>query len=190
MEQADLFRYVIGVLEKMGAPYIVVGSFASAVYGEPRMTLDIDIVVRLSPEHVESLCEAFSSEDYYISREAVLEALTTGTQFNVIHAESGNKIDFMIARTDAWGREQLDRRRRADFLPGLAAWVASPEDVIIGKMIYYREGGSDKHLRDAAGIMKMSGDERDTDYIEEWAGCLGLSDVWRAILDRTQEAKE
>lgn len=184
MEQTDLFRYAVRVLDELGAPYIVVGSFASALYGEPRMTLDIDIVVQLSPEHVEPVCRAFSSEEYYISREAVVEAVANGTQFNVIHAESGNKIDFMIARTDEWGRDQMARRRRAQFLPGLSAWVASPEDVIIGKMVYYRDGRSDKHLRDGAGILKLSGDEIDRDYIERWARRLELDEAWQAILNR------
>lgn len=150
MEQTDVLRYVIEVLEEMGATYMLVGSFSSAVYGEPRMTRDIDVVVQLAPDQVERLCEAFPPEDYYVSREAALEALAHEGQFNVIHATSGNKIDFMIARGDAWGVEQLRRRVRLELLPGMRGFVASPEDVIIGKMVYYREGGSDKHLRDIA----------------------------------------
>ncbi len=64
---------------------------------------------------------------------------------------------------------------------------ASPEDVIIKKMEFYREGGSEKHLRDITGILKISGEEVDMRYIEEWAGRLGLVDIWEAIKNRVGE---
>lgn len=184
MEQTDLLRYVVEVLEELQAPYMLVGSISSAVYGEPRMTRDVDIVVQLAPEQIDRLCAAFSPDDYYASREAALDALAHEGQFNVIHASSGNKIDFIIARSDAWGAEQLRRRVRLELLPGLQAYVASPEDVIIGKMIYYRDGGSDKHLRDIAGILKTSPSEVDKVYVRKWASVLGLSDIWKTISTR------
>src|SRR5438105_4821651 len=149
---------------------MVVGSFASGAYGEPRLTQDIDIVISpTAPAELNRLCAAFPPDDFYASIDAALQALhQPAGQFNVIHPTSGNKIDFMIARKDEWGREQVARRQRMRLLPDRQGYVARPEDVIIGKMLYYQEGGSEKHLRDIAGILKVSGEnvdrarERDT----------------------------
>jgi len=184
VDQSDLLRYVIEVLEGMDITYMVVGALASTAYGDPRLTQDIDIVVDLSPEHVNALCAKFPMEEYYVSAEAANEAVLGGGQFNVIHPTSGNKIDFMIARKDPWGRSQVARRRRTHILPDLEGYVASPDDIILSKMLYYREGGPEKHLRDITGILKISGDQLDRDYIAHWATELGLTPIWRAIVER------
>jgi len=102
----------------------------------------------------------------------------------VIHIPSGNKIDFIIARRDAWGRSQLSRRSREEILPGRPGYTAAPEDVILGKLWYYHEGGSDKHLRDMVGMLQVSGDEIDTEYVEHWVRELGLTEEWRIVIDR------
>ena len=125
--------------------------------------------------------------DYYVVPETVLDAIRRGGQFNVIHPTSGNKVDFIIARRDPWGRMQLSRRETVTLEPGLDAHVAAPEDVIIGKMEYYREGGSEKHLRDITGILKVSGRRVDRAYVAEWSERLGLSDIWGAVLRRLDE---
>jgi hypothetical protein len=161
---------------------MVVGSFASTVYGEPRLTLDIDIVVDLELSQVGALCAAFPSSEFYVSLPAAEDAVRRRKQFNLIHPASGNKIDFMIARLDQWGRQQLQRRRKREFLPGVSAWAASPEDVIVAKMIYYREGQSPKHTRDIAGMLRISAAEIDQTYISEWSERLGLSEIWESIL--------
>src|SRR5207248_6689423 len=107
-------------------------------------------------------------------------------QFNVLHADTGNKIDFIIPKDDAWSRAQLSRRQRIPLLEGLEGFAARPEDIIIGKMLFYQEGGSEKHLRDIAGMMRISGAEIDSSYIECWAGSMNLTDIWDAILKRLQ----
>jgi hypothetical protein len=184
LHQADLLQYVVQVLEERRLAYMVVGSFASATYGEPRLTHDIDIVVRLSLEDVDPLCDAFPEPEFHVSRPAASEAVRRRGQFNVIHPASGNKIDFMIARDDAWGQSQLARRTRQPMLPTLAPFVASPEDVILGKLWYYRDGGSDKHLRDIAGILQLRDIEIDVAYLQHWAQQLGLVEEWQAVLKR------
>jgi hypothetical protein len=163
---------------------MVVGSFASAWYGEPRLTHDIDIVVQLGLDAVDRLCGAFPAPEFYVSAPAAREAVSMRGQFNVIHPASGNKIDFMIARVDAWGRSQLARRGRRPILPDREAFVAAPEDVIVSKLRYYQEGGSDKHLRDIAGMLQVSGDVIDKEYINHWVAQLGLTQEWQAVLDR------
>lgn len=166
---------------------MLVGSFASGAYGEPRLTQDIDIVIDLRPEQARQLCAAFGQDQYYVSVEAAVEATRRRGQFNVIHPSSGNKIDFLIAQSDAWSRQEMSRRRRVRILPDKEGYAARPEDVIISKMQFYREGGSEKHLRDITGILKVSADDVDRDYVTRWAGSLGLHDIWQAVLRRLGE---
>ncbi|HEY7117401.1 MAG TPA: hypothetical protein VH475_12490 [Tepidisphaeraceae bacterium] len=184
MEQPELFRYTIELLERLGVTYFVVGSFASMAYGEPRSTLDIDIVIDPTPEQVEQICDAFPDPDFYVSREAARAAASIHGQFNVIRPDSGNKIDFMIARGDAWSAEQITGRRRLNLLPDRQGFAARPEDVIIGKLIYFKEGGSEKHLRDIASILKMNGATLDHSYIQRWVSELDLVAEWQAVLTR------
>jgi hypothetical protein len=187
VEQHELLRYVVDVLEVQRVSYMLVGSLASGVFGEPRLTQDIDILVELSPDQIQALCDAFPAPEFYVSVGAARQAVAQRGQFNVIHPASGNKIDFMIARSDSWGRSQISRRRSEQILPGRSGFVASPEDVILGKMWYYREGGSEKHLRDIAAIMQVSGQIIDLGYVARWAEQLELSDVWQAILNRLKD---
>ena len=184
MQQDELLRRVVDVLEEQRITYLLVGSLASGVYGEPRLTRDIDVVLELRPNQVAGLCGAFPAPDYYVSERAAREAVATGGQFNVIHPASGNKIDFMIARQDAWGRSQISRRRLEQILPGRPGYTAAPEDVILGKLWYYQEGGSDKHLRDVVAMLQVSGDQIDHEYITHWAQQLDLAEGWQAVLDR------
>jgi hypothetical protein len=153
-------------------------------YGEHRLTADIDVVVVLTAQQADALCAAFPMPDYYVSREAAQEAVRLRRQFNVIHPASGMKIDFILARADAWGTSQLARRQRVQILPGLTGCVAAPEDIIISKMLYYKQGGSEKHLRDITGILKESADKVDRAYVARWAEELGLKEIWDAILQR------
>ena len=90
----------------------------------------------------------------------------------------------MIARDDAWGRSQMSRRCRQPILADRETFLATPEDVILAKLLYYREGESEKHLRDIAGIFRISGEEIDKTYIEHWVGQLDLTQEWQAVLDR------
>ena len=184
MEQPELLRFIIEQLEQLAIQYMVVGSYASSAYGETRFTNDIDIVVEMSADQLRALIAKLPAQDFYVSEEAALAALRAKGQFNVIHPESGNKIDFMVARADAWGREQLRNRQRIELLTGLDVFAARPEDIILSKMLYYSEGGSEKHLRDITGIFRASGANIDRGYVQRYAQELGLLDVWDAVLKR------
>jgi hypothetical protein len=182
--QGDFLKAVIAILEAEGIDYMVVGSFASAAFGEARFTNDIDIVADLDEARALKLCAAFPKDEFYVSDRAALEAVRTRRQFNVIHPASGNKVDFMVARMDPWGRKQLARRQRRNILPDCRAYTASPEDIILAKMIFYREGQSEKHTRDITGMLKISGGQIDQGYISDWSQRLGLEVIWQAILTR------
>lgn len=189
MTQTELLQFALALLERLQIPYAIVGSFATAVWGDPRMTRDIDIVVQLTREKVDVLCTAFSPDDFYVSRDAAQDAISQRSQFNVIHFRSGNKIDFMIAGRSEWAQRQLTRCRRVQFAPDCEGFVAAPEDVIIGKLVYYQEGGSEKHLRDIASILSQAEDDVDRLYIAEVAATLGLLNTWKLAADSADEAQ-
>lgn len=181
MRQIELLAFVVDVLERLQISYALVGSYASTAWGEPRMTRDVDILVQLPSRHVAQLCSAFPPDDFYLSHRAVEEAVKFRSQFNLIHPNSGNKIDFMIAGDGDWATSQLARRRRVAFSPAVSAFVASPEDVILGKLLYYREGESPKHIRDIRGIIKVSGATLDRSYLEREACKLGVEKILKNL---------
>ena len=184
MNQLDLIRHLVKVLEELDIPYMIVGSLASGYYGEPRLTRDIDVVADLSYGHVPKLAEKFPADEFYFSPEAARHAIRTHGQFNIIHPTSGNKIDVITVQDSLHAETEISRRQRVRILPDQEGYAARAEDVIIAKMRAYSEGGIEKHLRDIAGIVKVSGEMIDRDYIEKWAARLGLTDVWHAILRR------
>jgi hypothetical protein len=186
VKQIEFLSHALGVLGRLEIPYAVVGSYASSAWGEPRMTRDIDILVQLSANQVEQLCREFPAPDFYVSQVAARDAVMHGSQFNIIHPTSGNKIDFMIAASRDHVDCQLERRQLIEFEPSVSGYVASPEDVILGKLSYYREGGSEKHVRDIKGILKVSGHAIDHDYLNRRASELELSSFWQSILNNPQ----
>ncbi len=181
MEHVDLLRYSCQALEKLNVTYIVTGSTATIAYGEPRFTNDIDIVVDLPSEKVSAFCAAFPLGEFYLSEEAVRTAVRTKHQFNVLLPASGLKIDFILFTESEFDQARRKRGRNLEGLSDQRITFASPEDVIIKKMLYYREGGSEKHLRDIAGVVRIQGDKLDIGYIESWTTRFGLDDIWQMI---------
>jgi hypothetical protein len=183
MEQSEILRHAAETLEALGVPYLVVGSVASIAYGEARFTRDIDIVAAFEIHHVDGIVAAFPAPEYYLSQPAMVDAIRASFQFNVIHPGSGNKIDFILPRADAWATARMARRRPVRLLPDRDVMTAAPEDVILGKLWYYSEGGGDRHLRDIAGILRVTGDGVDRAEVERWAGQLGYLEIWRAVVE-------
>ncbi|MEQ1759785.1 MAG: hypothetical protein ABL986_15830 [Vicinamibacterales bacterium] len=187
MEPSELLRLVVSILERLHIRYFVTGSTVTIFYGEPRFTNDIDVVVDLSADTVVEFCRQFPEDDFYVSAEAAMDAVHRHSMFNIIQPRSGLKVDVIVPAPSAFNRERFARARRVRAGEDWDASFSSPEDAILKKMEFHREGGSDKHLRDIASVLRTSGDEIDTAYIERWAGTLGLTDVWRAILERLRE---
>jgi hypothetical protein len=181
MDQHDLLLRLVGCLEELGVRYFVTGSVASMAYGEPRLTNDIDVVADLRGEHVPGLVAHFPFPEFYLSEDAARTAILRRRQFNIIHPASGLKIDVIIPNDDEFDESRFSRVRRMKAAQDAEAAFASPEDVILKKLLYHREGGSDKHLRDIAGILKISGKELDTKYLERWTVALGVADTWKQL---------
>lgn len=187
MEQFELLHHVVSVLERLGLRYFVTGSMATIFFGEPRFTNDIDIVVDLPAGRIPELCAAFPAPDFYLSEETAHRAVSRRGQFNIIHPSSGLKVDIMVPADSPFNRSRFTRMRRVKPAPDFDAAFSSPEDVILKKMESYREGGSEKHLRDIAGVLKISGERLDRAYIAEWADRMGTAEIWQEILRRDQQ---
>lgn len=183
----ELMRMMAEFFESQGIPYRVVGSMASTVYGEPRFTNDVDIVAELTPEKVSVLCQAFPAPDFYMSEQAALDAVKHRFQFNILHPASGLKVDIIVPPNTEFARSEAGRVRRITSEDEYSAWFGSPEDVILNKLLFFQLGGSDKHLRDIAGMMKLLQDQLDRAYITEWAAKLGVTGEWQSMVARLQE---
>lgn len=178
---------VAEALDALSIPYFITGSCASISYGEPRLTNDIDIVADISAKDIPSLLGYFPLPEFYLSEDAIREAIATRGQFNIIHPTSGLKVDIIIRKGSEYDGLQFERCQRIPLSKNKTANFASPEDVIVMKMEYYRMGGSEKHLRDITGMMKISGKTIDCQYISLWAKRFGLAEIWEAILKRIAE---
>lgn len=187
MGPLELLKKVVAEFERLKISYLVTGSVASMAYGEPRLTNDIDIVASINVRHIDGLLRAFPQDEFFITEEMIRDAIHNIGQFNIIHPASGLKIDVIIRQNTPFDNSRFSRVRRIFPSEFYQANFAAPEDVIIKKMQYYKEGGSEKHLRDITGILKISGNEVDMNYISDWAKQLGLTEIWEAIQRRMQE---
>jgi len=180
----ELLQKVVGVFERLGIPYLITGSVAAMAFGEPRLTNGIDIAAAIDEKHVRDFLMSFPPDEFYMSEETVREAILRQEQFNIIHPESGIKIDVIIKQNTPFDDSRFNRLHRLYPAESYQANFAAPEDVIIKKMEYYKAGGSEKHLRDIAGILKISGEIVNWDYITKWAKHLDLTEVWDVIREK------
>ena len=165
------------LLERIGTPYLVGGSMASSLLGEPRSTVDIDVAVELRSADVPALLAALGS-DYYVDEGAMRQAVARRSSFNAIHQPTVLKVDFFVLGDAPFDRVQLERRRLSPVLAGSdrRVFMSSPEDLILRKLDWYRLGGgvSDRQWRDVLGVIKVQGDRLDLDHLRRWAATLGL----------------
>lgn len=189
MEQARdyelkrFFGHVIAVLEQLGIPYMIVEGFAAILYGEPRLTVDVDVVVDMHPEHVAPFAASFPADDYYLSEETIYDALRRRYLFNVIESHTGAKVDLVPLPADAFTRAAFGRRQRLLYdAEGHSALFIGPEDIVLAKLLAYHETGSDKHLRDARGVLVMQGDQLDLEALREGARATGTFDLLEELL--------
>jgi hypothetical protein len=183
MSLTDLTSRLIKLLDEFDVPYMVTGSVASSYYGEPRMTRDLDVVIDPDESKLRALVEALEAAGFYADTDAAAEALANRTQLNVIDPASGWKADLIIRKDRPFSREEFARRQVAD-LPGVSAFVATAEDLIVAKLEWARAGESERQLRDVASILAVSGDRLDLAYLGRWVDELGLRDQWAMASQR------
>lgn len=175
-----LLLKVIPILDELQIDYYVTGGFAVSVWGRPRATFDIDIVVKLLEPKVKPLATALRkiSKFGYIDEETAQEALKNGGEFNFIDPETGVKVDFWAKISDEKTKLQF-KRRVAKKIEKQNVYFVSPEDLILNKLLWYKESQSTRHIEDIESVLKIS--KVDKRYLKNWVEKLDVADIWARI---------
>lgn len=185
-EILDVTLLVAETLERLGVPYLVGGSLASSLHGRPRATQDVDLVADLREAHTDAFIAALD-EAFYLDPDAIRTAVERRSSFNVIHLETMFKVDVFIPRRDEATRQEMERRQAylLSEAPKKELIVASPEDIILQKLRWFRLGGevSDRQWRDVLGVLTVQGDALDETYLARMAARMNLTD----LLERARE---
>lgn len=182
MTYPDLIGLFIEPLETLGVRYFVTGGVASVIYGDPRFTRDVDIVIALDQDDVVRLRSAFDPADFYVPPTETLEeeaARPTGGHFNLIHGRSALRADAYITAGDPLEAWAFDNRERIS-VGGRDIWVAPVVYVIVRKLEYYISSTSDRHLRDVAAMLRVSADAIDRVELERWLSTAELREALEA----------
>lgn len=174
MSQTSLLTEAVRALEAAGVGYLLTGSLASSLQGEPRSTHDIDLVVEVDARVVDALAAAFGTDAYYFDDLAARDALGRGGMFNLIDTVGGDKIDFWALTGDPFDQSRFGRRVHTGVF-GIDVAVSTPEDTILQKLKWASEqGGSERQLRDAVGVYQVQRGALDEGYLDTWAKSLGV----------------
>ena len=168
--ELDVLKLVSERLTATQIQFMLTGSFALAFYATPRMTRDLDLVVRLAERDVSPVIKAFS-DDFYVDPDDAHTAVQFRRMFNLMHLQSGIKIDFIIRKDSEYRRVEFERRRAVRFA-GIDTWIVSREDLILSKLLWSQESNSETQRRDVAALTHTS---LDWAYLRQWAGSLGIS---------------
>lgn len=175
----------VSILEQLGIAYTVCGSLASSVYGAVRFTQDADLTVEPFENNAQKLLELLKP-GYYVSKDAVSNALRQRSSFNVIHFETAFKIDIFVRKDTAFEKQLLTRRKLLKFSDSLekSFSVVSPEDIVLLKMLWYRDSNctSERQWADVIGVLKVQAGKLDLQYLKKWAGILGVSELLEKAL--------
>jgi hypothetical protein len=182
---------VIEALEAAGVEYLIGGAVAAWAWGEPRSTLDLDLVVDIPLEAVVPLSTELEKRDMLVPPDIILENLLEARAdlpINAIHMRSGFKADLYPLRPgDELRQSALKRRVQVDLGPPIGqVFIHSPEDLIIDKTRYFSLSGQTKHLRDISAVLAALKDQLDIVYVETWMERQGLRNIWKELLDTIQ----
>jgi hypothetical protein len=166
---------------------MVSGSLASSLQGEPRASHDIDLVVEIAPLDVPRLSAALAGEPrVFLDEQAAVAAVVGHTLFNLIEAQTGDKVDFWPLTDEAFDRSRFDRRIWVEAL-GLRLPFSAPEDTILMKLRWAHDsGGSEKQLADAQRVYELQAAVLDHAYLDRWAAALGLTGALAELRDRAE----
>lgn len=184
----DVFAIATDIADRLEAAaisYVIAGSLASSVHGEPRTTMDVDVVADLRADSAERFVASLRSE-YYVDTGAAREAVRTGGSFNAVHTAAGVKVDFFVAGSDSFDLERLRTRIAVALGPdsGKSLWMDTAEHTLLRKLEWYRRGGeaSDRQWRDVRAIVALQGATLNRAELEKWAVVLGVSDLLHRCL--------
>ncbi|MGE3162344.1 MAG: DUF6036 family nucleotidyltransferase [Burkholderiales bacterium] len=180
--ELEVLQDAIRRLEDAGIAYMLTGSVALSYYAEPRMTRDVDIVVELGERDPRAVTSLFAY-DYYVSEEDVGRAIEGRTMFNVLHLDKLVKLDFIVRKDTDYRRREFERRARVD-LPGFKSWIVSREDLILSKLAWAKESGSELQMRDVRSLLASM---VDVAYLRAHAAELSVSQLLETALNERHD---
>lgn len=175
-DELEVLKIVSQRLQTARIAFMLTGSFALTYYATPRMTRDLDFVVACEQSNVDQLVSVFAP-DFYVDRDAARSAVALHRLFNLMHLKSAIKVDMIVRKDSEYRIAEFERRREAQ-IGDVQTWIASREDLIISKLIWARDSGSDLQRRDVRSLL---GPTVDLQYVNEWTTRLGLTDLWSEI---------
>ena len=176
--ELDVLGMVSERLSAQGLAYMLTGSFALAYYATPRMTRDLDLVVAITERDVDTLVRAFDA-DFYVDGDAARAAIRSGTLFNLMHLETGIKVDLIVQKSSEYRAVEFARRRPVEFA-GIRTSIVAVEDLILSKLVWARDTGSDVQRRD---IVQLLAGSVDLAYIQSWADRIGVAVLLESLLE-------
>ena len=186
MLQPKLLKKVLTLLDENHIDYMVTGSIVSSMQGEPRATHDVDILVNISHSTIPAFVDAFLPPDYYISEEAISEAIQHQSMFNLLDTTEGDKVDFWILTNDLFDKSRFSRKYEEKML-GLSMKISSPEDTILMKLKWANlSGGSEKQFTDALRVYEVQFGNLDLRYIELWVSNIKVEELWKRLKKEAQ----
>ena len=183
MPELELFLLFVRPFNRAGIRYVIGGSVAAIFYGEPRLTNDVDFVAFLNEADIRRLPEIFPPTDFYLPPAEVIAAEVARDrrgQFNVIHMDTSFKADVYLTGRDEFNAWAFRHKRQIEF-EGEKLVLAPPEYVIVRKLEFFREGGSDKHLRDIRSMLAISSDQINREELGEWIRRRELEPEWKKV---------
>lgn len=184
MTTQKFLNQIAGVLNELKIPYIVAGGLAVSVWGRPRHTADVDIVIELdsvrsTKELISELKKIFPKS--YSDEDMAIDAYKRKSEFNLVEPEYGLKADFFVSNQSDLQRTQIQRGKDIE-IDGKKVRFVSPEDLIISKLLWFREGQSTRQLEDIRSVVDIQ-EKLDQKYIDQWIEELDLQVEWRALKD-------
>ena len=180
--QANLLRDIAHFLDAKKIPYMITGSWSSIYYGRPRASHDIDFVIELPIRDIDKTTQDFSrlTDNFMVDIDTIKEAVENKSQFQVIHLPTMLKMDFWILTDQEFDKNRFSRRKKIKLFGDMMV-MATPEDTIIQKLIWFSRGEIEKHLVDAAFVLQIQGKRLDRIYLQRWIKKLKLTKYYEML---------
>jgi len=181
-KQEEIIKKVAEILNDLKIQYFITGGLAVVVWGRPRFTADVDVVIEIESAKTKELVSELSRINgyVYIDEKTALNALKTSGEFNFIDPVSGFKFDFFVAENDFFSKSQMSRKIQKKFL-GSKIYFTSPEDFIVSKLVWFEKTGSDRHLEDIESVIKIQ-KKLNWKYIKKWSKIKKLDHILSKLI--------
>ncbi|MHA1860367.1 MAG: DUF6036 family nucleotidyltransferase [Candidatus Asgardarchaeia archaeon] len=172
-------KRAILALNELKVDYVIVGGVAAIIYGRPRTTMDIDVIIDLSEiEEIKGIVAVFKKYDLDVREEEILISIKERSHFSIFDEKTPFRVDMKGVYTKL--DEIVMRNRHKITLFGIETWVECPEDLIVAKLIY----GSPQDIEDVLSVIINLKDNLNMGYLKKRAREEGIYDVLMRIIKK------